>query len=48
MSDRFILTGGMICDGTGQDAFQGELLVENGVIQQVRRVSPLRLTVLPE
>ncbi|MCW7554376.1 amidohydrolase family protein [Endozoicomonas gorgoniicola] len=37
MSDRFILTGGMICDGTGQDAFQGELLVENGVIQQVQR-----------
>ena len=37
MSDRFILTGGMICDGTGQDAYQGELLIENGVIQQVRR-----------
>ncbi|AMO55193.1 amidohydrolase family protein [Endozoicomonas montiporae] len=37
MSDRFILTGGMICDGTGQDAFQGEVLVEDGVIRQITR-----------
>ena len=37
MSERFILSGGLICDGTGQTAFQGELLVNNGVIEQVRR-----------
>lgn len=37
MAKRFILTGGMICDGTGQGAFQGELVIEEGLIREVRR-----------